>query len=135
MTGKNQVGGLIGQLKNYYNGDNNDNHYDMRLVKLTNTGNVVGEGHVGGLIGYIYADILGWSSSGSVIISGNNITNNSSVTGTTFVGALVGEVYTDNANSMISAYDCTGTTVNGVAVNGEDTSAIIAKITNLTLTK
>ena len=129
VTGKNNVGGLVGRvIANWDQGYNNTTH-NIKIMLVNNSGEIVGESNVGGLVGSIHAETYGGGSNGSVIVTMTETENSGNITATGTAGAFVGSVKTDNGASKVEYYTYSGN-VNGEAVSKEK---LFGSLTNFTV--
>ena len=94
ITAVDYVGGLYGSIRQYQ-GVRSAN-YTCSLIKLSNTGTIIGNKFVAGIAGYVYQENTDtyyanqWSK-----VSAEQLTNTANITGKEYVGGLFGYIFED----------------------------------------
>ena len=118
VTGKDYVGGVIGEVYNGWDNGYNGGSYSVKVINATNSGDVEGGIQVGGIIGNISASTWGSGNNGSVLISASALNNTGDITGVNYVGGLVGDAYSDTGSSSIEASTSSATITGEAYVGG-----------------
>ena len=133
VTGRSEVGGVLGFVKDYREMGYGDCDNTVTMEKLTNSGAVSGETHIGGIVGYAEASATHNGSHTSVIkILAQKPENSGAVTGSgDYVGGIFGYAYSNNPASRIIDPTVTDT----VACTGAGTNVgkIYGMISNITV--